>query len=226
MSKSTIIPVIHYLDDNQVMRNTEIVFEAGCDSVMLINMNGSSQLIIPVLEELKTLYKDKKIGANFLDAFNSNKLPFNVIPNLDMTWTDIQLTYSLSTRFSDAENITNLLEERDNHKLFCAVAFKYQNYEPNPIQATCRALDFGFIPTTSGSATGVPADPSFVKSLRDNINKESPLAIASGITPDNVHLFLPYVSHVLVSTGISESFHEFDPVKLKDLLSVTNSFIG
>lgn len=220
----TVIPVIHYLDNSQAMRNAEMVFDAGCDNVMLINMNGPGLALIPVCEDIKTKYPEKRLGVNFLDTVKPDELPFNIIPYLNMTWTDCQLTYSLQSDYGLAKDIMNLLEERENHQLFCAAAFKYQQHEPNPIQAAGKALDFGFIPTTSGSTTGVPADPSFVRTLREGINSESPLAIASGVTPDNAHLFLPYVSHILVSTGISESFYEFDKVKLKDLLEVTNSF--
>lgn len=38
--RSVIIPVIHYADDNQAMRNAERAIEAGCDGVMLIEMRG------------------------------------------------------------------------------------------------------------------------------------------------------------------------------------------
>lgn len=53
---------------------------------------------------------------------------------------------------------------------------------------------------------------------RAAIGNDAPLAIASGVTPDNVSAFLPHVSHILVSTGVSASFHEFDPARLRALV--------
>jgi predicted TIM-barrel enzyme len=85
------------------------------------------------------------------------------------------------------------------------------------------AVNLGFIPTTSGHSTGVAADPSHVEAMRKLLEPGDPLAIASGITPENAELFLPFVSHVLVSTGVSSSFHEFDPAKLRALVAVRAS---
>ncbi|MCD8309993.1 MAG: hypothetical protein LUB83_02070 [Prevotellaceae bacterium] len=45
------------------------------------------------------------------------------------------------------------------------------------------------------------------------------LAIASGITPQNVTDYLPYVDYYLVATGISDSFTEINPDKLRQLLA-------
>ncbi|MNV53100.1 hypothetical protein D3C71_1452280 [compost metagenome] len=39
------------------------------------------------------------------------------------------------------------------------------------------------------------------------------LAVASGITPENAGTLCEHVDWVLVSTGISATFYEFDPLK-------------
>ena len=43
------------------------------------------------------------------------------------------------------------------------------------------------------------------------------LAIASGVTPDNIGDYLPYVDHFLVASGISQDFHTLDPAKVRAL---------
>jgi hypothetical protein len=225
MQSPVIIPVIHYQNNLQTLRNTATAFREGCDRVMLINMDGPGLDMLYVYKELKRFYPNKKIGVNFLESKNPNSMPFNILPDLDMTWTDIQFTHSQNQLEPECTEIKRLLSEREhNHDFFCGVAFKHQPLDPNPINALRKAHDLGFIPTTSGSATGVPADPLFVKQLYESMDKGKPLAIASGITPDNVNEFLPYVSHILVSTGISGSFYEFDSIKITDLLDVVNDF--
>jgi predicted TIM-barrel enzyme len=52
---------------------------------------------------------------------------------------------------------------------------------------------------------------------------DSPLAIASGITPENIRRYLPHADAFLVATGISRSFTELDPEKLKTLMRHVNS---
>jgi predicted TIM-barrel enzyme len=51
-----------------------------------------------------------------------------------------------------------------------------------------------------------------------------PLAIASGITPENIEKYLPYVDYFLVATGISKTFDEFDPEKRKLLAQKIHEF--
>ena len=53
-----------------------------------------------------------------------------------------------------------------------------------------------------------------------------PLAIASGITPDNVADYLPFSDCYLVATGIGRSFEEFDPQLVKRLVQNVRAFDG
>jgi len=76
----------------------------------------------------------------------------------------------------------------------------------------------GFIPTTSGSATGKA--PQLAKII--SMSQHGVLAVASGMTPDNVSDYAPYLSHILVSTGISLDEYRIDPDKLKRLISACN----
>ena len=46
---------------------------------------------------------------------------------------------------------------------------------------------------------------------------ETPLGIASGITPDNVRAYTPYVTWFLVASGISVDFHNLSPELVKSL---------
>lgn len=52
---------------------------------------------------------------------------------------------------------------------------------------------------------------------------EFPLAIASGITPENVSESLDIADCFLVAKGISTSFTELDPVRVKRLVDVVRS---
>ena len=54
----------------------------------------------------------------------------------------------------------------------------------------------------------------------------APLAIASGITPENVGDFLPYASAFLVATGISRNFHDLDPRRVARLVGVVRAHDG
>ena len=74
------------------------------------------------------------------------------------------------------------------------------------------ALAAGFIPTTSGSGTG--SAPDLEKIVAMSRATGGVLAIASGMTPWNVAQYAPYLSHILVATGIALDEHRIDADKL------------
>lgn len=216
---SRIIPVIHYADDDQVHRNVVRAVEAGCAGVLLIHMEGRNALIPPVARSVKYRWPGLGVGINLLGVEPSDAALISIAHGLDMTWTDEQVTHTDEDPAS-AHDLRQAMSTRADHTVFVGVAFKHQRHEPHPGAAALRALEFGFIPTTSGPATGVAADEDKIALLRRDIGPDSPLAIASGISPENVGQFAPHLSHILVATGVSSSFHELDPDRLQALTSV------
>ena len=77
---------------------------------------------------------------------------------------------------------------------------------------------------TSGIATGQPADLAKIETFRKAIG-ETPLAVASGITPDNAGTYAGHVDCFMVATGINYpgDFYNIDPERLRRLLSMTRS---
>ena len=101
---------------------------------------------------------------------------------------------------------------KNNIKIFAGTAFKYQSPEPNPAKAALLAQDYGLIATSSGSGTGHAADLTKIKSMSRAVNGH--LALASGLTINNLADYHPYVEFALVATGISQNEHYFDSKKL------------
>lgn len=215
-----VIPVIHYHDDEQSMRNAQIIVEAGGKAVMLIQMEGNDPEMVACAKRVKEAHPDLLVGINCLSASPSFALGMSIDQGFDMTWTDRQVTHSsLDEENADAAHIASLLKTSPSHLFFAGVAFKHQPFEPRADIAAKRAIAKRMIPTTSGIATGVSADTSFIEVLRSALPGNAPLGIASGVTPENVSSYAPFVSHILVSTGISSSFYELDPARLKLLLA-------
>jgi predicted TIM-barrel enzyme len=68
---------------------------------------------------------------------------------------------------------------------------------------------------TSGPGTGQAADPEKVRLMHP---RNHSLALASGVTAENVRSYLPHVQAFLVGTGIESRFGVIDPQKLAALL--------
>lgn len=204
-----VLPVIHFSTLPVALENAEIAFENGCDGVFVINMDycEETDLKIPgVCAKLKFMFDNKKIGANFLYSDFMSMFVDN-INIIDMIWTD-----HLIPEIHD-EEITKCQSERQI-EIFESFAFKYQKADPNFINTGRSIFQKNRIPTTSGSATGSAAPIDKMVQLA-GLPK---LALASGLTPDNIHMFKPYITHALVATGISDSFYTFDPIKVKDFV--------
>ncbi|MEM7423752.1 MAG: hypothetical protein AAF334_08500, partial [Pseudomonadota bacterium] len=107
---------------------------------------------------------------------------------------------------------------------FGGTAFKKQrpvdpaDYQIAAAQAALR-MD---VVTTSGVATGAAAEAGKIDSFRSGVG-DAPLAIASGITPDNAMIY-GAADCFMVATGINheDSFYDIDPARLRALLSVAD----
>ena len=71
---------------------------------------------------------------------------------------------------------------------------------------------------TSGPGTGHAADVQKVRDLRVGLGDRHAMALASGITPENVQIYVPYVQAFLVGTGIERQLGVLDPAKIEALL--------
>ena len=92
----------------------------------------------------------------------------------------------------------------------------------NSAKLASRFMD---VVTTSGIATGYSADIGKISAFRRGVG-DHPLALASGITPENICDYMPWVDAVLVATGINkgEDFYNIDPHRLSQLLDNINNF--
>jgi predicted TIM-barrel enzyme len=87
----------------------------------------------------------------------------------------------------------------------------------DPAAAARAAVPFVDVITTSGSATGSAPSTEKVASMRGAIGGH-PLAIASGVSPENVQEYLHLVDCILASSSISDSEAELSPKRLARLV--------
>jgi uncharacterized protein len=80
---------------------------------------------------------------------------------------------------------------------------------------------------TFGAATGVAADTQKIKTFREEIGDHA-LLLASGVTPENVHHYLPSVDGFLVATTVNApgDFYNIQSQKLAKLLTIVQTYGG
>jgi hypothetical protein len=215
--------VIHVAHDDESLaeQSAEHAANAGCHGILLISMDGHDENLCQLALRIKAnkWIGSTKIGVNHLTLPLLESLQQNIDAGLDATWTDRSI-HSDQKISDDHLAAANLLKTRPNHTLFCGVAFKYQRAETNPSAAANLARELGFVPTTSGPGTGKAANPERIQKMQDTQGGQKlQLALASGVTPENVANYKNTVTHILVATGISETFNLISIEKAKTLVA-------
>jgi len=198
-----IIPVIHYSNDSQAIFNASLAAKYGCYGVFLIDMVGDQATnTFNCAYYISDLFPSLKVGMNHLSHNPQNDCAKNISAGLSMTWTDKCITHSQISNTSIQQEIAMLLKSNPHHLFFGGVAFKYQPYEPSPAQAALDSYNLNIIPTTSGTHTGQSASIEHIQTVRSMLPNNAPLAVASGISSDNIQSFKNLLNYALVATSI------------------------
>lgn len=221
--RHAVLPVIHVVSEAQALRNARIAREADADGVFLINHGLPWRDLLRIHAVVERALPGWWIGVNCLDL--APEQVFNEIPaSVAGVWVDdgciredrpVQTEASALARVRAASGKQALL--------FGGVAFKYQRPVHDVAKAARIAAGYMDVVTTSGPGTGHAADVAKIRAMKEALGAK-PLAIASGITPENVGEYLPIADIFLVATGISSSFDELDAAKVAALVARVHAY--
>ena len=229
-----VLPVIHVRDTMQACRNASVAIEAGAQGVFLINHDFPREELVPILGEVRSRFPSLWLGTNFLAVTGRDAFP--VLGRLQAEGVEIDAYWADDARIDEraaADGQTEAAEIAAAREAsgwaglyFGGTAFKKQRpVAPDDHEAAARtAAAWMDAVTTSGVATGRAADRAKIAAFRRGC-ADAPLALASGVTPENAAGYAPDVDAMLVATGINRDgdFYEIDPARLRRLLAVTRS---
>lgn len=220
-----IYAVIHHLNPSLSLAQAKLAVDGGADGVFLISHEGEDSAVAQVAGQLRYIWDTWPaqpdaaapfIGVNLLQTNPSSALVLAASLRLDAVWIDAP-GVSSGGPTPGAQLLTECMRRHPGVSVFGSVAFKYQPVDPDPAGAAAQARAAGMIPTTSGAATGVA--PSLLKVKSMSAATGGLLAVASGMTPANVAAYTPFLSHILVATGISRAEHFIDPQLLAQFVA-------
>lgn len=213
-----ILPVIHVKNIGQMLRNATIAREQGCDGVFLINHGNMSYAdLMDAHHILYQEFSDWWIGVNCLDL-RPTEVFGKISQEVSGVWVDNAMINESSEDQPEASTIQKAREKSGWQGLyFGGVAFKYQRPVNEWAKAARIATRYMDVVTTSGPATGRPAYLGKIGEMKQAIG-DSPLAIASGITSQNIRSYLGIADCFLVATGISKDFWDLDSSLVKELV--------
>jgi uncharacterized protein len=228
-----VTPVIHVQDHAQTLRNAGHAIKLGAPGIFLINHDFPVADFLPILRAVRAGCPDLWIGVNFLAQ--TGRVAFPILGQLaaenceiDAYWADDACMDERVSTQSEAEAIAAIRAASGWRGLyFGGVAFKKQrSVDPALHEHSARiALPFMDVVTTSGIATGHATNLSKITDFRRGLGS-APMAIASGITPDNAADYAADVDCFLVATGINTAndFYNIDPARLSALLDLARDF--
>ena len=120
-----IIPVIHVVDNKQLIANVETCVRCGVNKIFLIDHQNDSRFLPAKADVIKSIHKDLWIGVNML-GYDIKELlinadGFDLLNRTDALWSDEGLTELDMDELRDIE-IRNTYEGQ----FFGGLAFKYQ----------------------------------------------------------------------------------------------------
>ena len=219
---SVLLPVVHPIGRQEALAAVRIAHDLGVPGVFLIDQGMHERDLLALVREVRDLYPSLWIGVNLLSRSPADALAkaLDACGSIDGIWSDdagIDEHGSTHPRAEAFDFVRGVASWRGLY--FGGVAFKYQReIAPEDLgRAAERAAPHMDVLCTSGPGTGHAADIQKVRALGLGLGDHA-MALASGVTPDNVCSYLPYVQAFLVGTGIEERLGVFDPMKIEALM--------
>lgn len=228
-----IYPVIHFRDEQQALEQSSVARDTGADGVYLIEHGTDVRAddLVSSFERIKAKYPDFFVGINFLqfasglEAFGYilQKLHTEAIYKApDGLWVD-----DIAPRAESADYLRHVDERLNAIRYLGGIAFKYtptHTEDPGEAWVEARRLSrYADVVTTSGPGTGRAASPEKIAAMKRAIGLQ-PLAIASGVTPENLADYQGQADQVLVATSIETrpGSGEFDVQRLGHMVAVAH----
>jgi len=214
--------VVHVTDVDQARRNADIAVAAGADGLFVID-HGNGCDLAAVRAAIVRDHPRLWVGMNRLDLLTGSALRAAAEGDADGLWADdggIDPDDAVDDEPRAAAFVAERIDAGFLGLYFAGVAFKYQKHAADPGAVARRSVEYCDVICTSGPGTGQAAEVEKLSAMRAAIG-DHPLAVASGVTPENLHEIRRIVDAVLVATGISTSFTELDPSRCAALVAAT-----
>lgn len=223
-NRHVVLLVVHTVSREQALRNAAIARDSGADGVFLISHGAiRDDQLLAVQADVRAGQPGLWVGINCL-SWRPEELFARVGPDVQGVWVDDALIDESTDDQPAARRIAAVQQANGWAGLyFGGVAFKYQRPVRDLAAAARRAASHMDVVTTSGPGTGHAASPEKVRVMKQAVG-DAPLAVASGVTPENVTDYLPWADCFLIATGVSSTFEELDPERARDLVRVVRAW--
>lgn len=207
-----VFPVIHINNTERAVHEAEVALDMGADGVYLIDHHGGEpDTTFEVFNTIDEHRPDAYVGVNLLGYSSTDVLKTmrdahqrrELVRIPDGVWIDdVRHSGNMSPRevFEYKQNDSVLRSMR----ILGGIAFKYtRSYtdDPGKAQDEVGSLESAVdVVTTSGKGTGSAPSASKIRAMHEASTK--PIAVASGISLDNIGDYRGFVDEILVASSV------------------------
>lgn len=227
-----VLPVIHVQDNAQAERNVRVLVGEGAAGCFLINHDFGVEQFLPIIAHVRQTFPALWLGVNFLAV--TGKLAFPVLGKLKSGGITVDGYWADDARIDERRQADDQAEALDIASALATSGWtgfytggtcfkKQREVDPQHYEYSA-SLATGYMDAvcTSGVATGHAADMDKIRTFRRGLGSHA-MTLASGITPENAHLYMDDVDGFMVATGINKDgdFYNIEAEKLARLLKLT-----
>lgn len=219
-----LLPVIHPVGRDEALASIRVVHDAGVKGIFLIDQGMREDEVLRLIVEVRARYPSLWIGVNLLARRPADALAAALDGcggRIDGIWSDNAGIDEHASTQPRADAFVEVRRARGWDGLyFGGVAFKYQREvaAADLTRTAALAARYMDVVCTSGPGTGYAADVEKVRAMHAGVGDTGALALASGVTAENVRTYLPHVAAYLVGTGLEERLGVIDAAKVTALL--------
>lgn len=227
-----VLPVIHVTDSAQAIRNVRILVEEGAPGCFLINHDFGIEPFLPIIADVRSRFPALWMGVNFLAVTGKDAFP--ILGKLAAEGVTVDGYWADDARIDERRAADDQVEAQEIAAALAASGWsglytggtcfkKQREVAPEHYDYSARlATSFMDAVCTSGVATGKAVDMGKITTFRRAIGDQA-MTLASGITPENAHLYMADVDGFMVATGINREgdFYNIDAARLARLLTLT-----
>jgi uncharacterized protein len=218
-----LLPVVHPIGREEALASLRVVNDAGAPGAFLIDQGMSEAEVLELIKEARARFPKLWLGVNLLSRSPADALTTALDAcdgRIDGIWSDNAGVDEQAPAQPRAEELLAVRRARGwNGLYFGGTAFKYQREVAYADLGRTAALAARYVDVvcTSGPGTGQAVDVEKLRAMRTGLG-DAALALASGVTAENVGTYVPYVQAFLVGTGIEASFGVIDAARVTALL--------
>jgi len=206
-----VFPVVHIRQPELAIKQAQLALELGADGVYLIDHSADTVALFDTFNGVSQDNPKAYIGVNLLGfrplaacniiekEFQNGKL--RRIP--DGLWADNALD---ENSHGETKIYKQNTEDLRGMRYLGGVAFKYTpDFTDDPeraYQKVVQARDRVDIVITSGEKTGIAPSVAKIKSMKQAVGATGTLAVASGISLENLGEYAGIVDEVLVASSV------------------------